>query len=73
MNLENFYSGSKLDKERQILYDISSSGTKKNNTNESTCKTETNSQTENKFMVTQGEREGRINRNMGLIDTNYYA
>ena len=30
----------------------------KNNTNESIYKTETDSDTENKFMVTKGEREG---------------
>ena len=44
----------------------------KNNTNECICKTETDSDIENKLVVTKGEREGGEQiRGMGLRDTNY--
>ena len=46
----------KSDRERQILC-IAYMWTLKNNTNESTYKTETDSQTENKLTVTKEERE----------------
>ena len=38
----------------------------KNNTNESTYRTETDLQTENKLMVTKGEREGGTNEEYGI-------
>ena len=45
--------------QRQLLHDIFYMWNLKNNTNESICKTETESQTyENKLRVTKGEREG---------------
>ena len=43
---------------------------KKNNTNELIYKTEIDSQRESKFMINEGEREGRVN--LGLTDINYY-
>ena len=51
---------SKSDRERQI-YDIIYMWNLKNNTNELIYKTETDSQTENKVMVTKRERGGGIN------------
>ena len=50
-------------RERQILYDITYMWNLENNTNESTYKTETDTDIENKLMVTEGEggREGRVN------------
>ena len=47
------------DNERQILYAIIYSWNLKNNTNECICETETDSDTENKPVITKGEREGR--------------
>ena len=48
----------KSGRESQILYDITYVWNIKNNTNGSMYKTEVESQTENKLMVTEGERGG---------------
>ena len=48
---------SKSDRERPILYDITYMWNLKNNTNGSIYKTETDSQTENKLMITKGKRD----------------
>ena len=59
--------------QRRIPYDITYMWNLKNNTDESIYKAETD--IENKFMVTKGERgwgEGQI-RSLGLADTNYYT
>ena len=44
----------------------------KNNTNESTCKTETDSQTQKTILWLPKEGEGQI-KSMGLTDRNYYT
>ena len=48
----------KSDKERQISYNIIYMWNQKNDTNELIYKTETDSDIENKLMVTKGERVG---------------
>ena len=61
-------------RERKIFCDITYMWNLKNNTSESTCKTETGSQTQKTNLPSQrGEvvGEGQIRR-MGLTDTNYY-
>ena len=49
----------KSDKERQISYNIIYMWNQKNDTNELIYKTETDSDIENKLMVTKGERGGQ--------------
>ena len=56
----------KSDRERQVLC-ITYMWTLKSNTNESTYKTETDSQTENKLTVTKEEREERRGK-LGVWD-----
>ena len=67
MDLENIMLRETF-RERQVLYDITYMWNLKN---ESIYKTETDSQTENKLMVTNGGGWGQI-RSTGLTDTNYY-
>ena len=57
---------SKPDREKQILYDITYMWNLKNNTNECICKTETDSDIENKLVVTEGERGGGTNWEFGI-------
>lgn len=45
-------------RQRQLLYDSTYIGNQQNNTIESVYKIETDSQTANRLMVTEGEREG---------------
>ena len=59
MDLENIMLSEMSDNERQILYAIIYTWNLKNNTNECICETETDSDTENKPVITKGEREGR--------------
>ena len=61
---EYYVQWSKSDKERQILYDITSMRYLKNNTNEYICKTETD--IENKLVVTKEKGEGK--RQIGGTD-----
>ena len=62
MDSENvILSEASSDKERQI-YDITYMRNLKINTNESTYKTETDSQTQKRNRATKGEREGGRNR-----------
>ena len=58
INLENIILSEVSQTERQILYDITYMWNLKINTNETICKTETDSQTENKLIVTKGESGG---------------
>ena len=52
---------------KDILYDITYMWSLKNNTNEGICKTEADSDMENKLAFPKGEREGgRQIRDMGL-------
>ena len=57
MDLENIILSEVSQTEKdKLLYDITSMWNLKNNTNEFIYKTETDSQTESKHMVTKGER-----------------
>ena len=55
----------KSDRERKILYDITYMRSLKNDTDEFIYKSETNSQTENKFMVAKEEGRREINYEFG--------